>query len=93
MAHFDQCHNLAPKLLRQIVFAEVLSIVLELQLLDGYIVLLIRRLEYICTGARSNLLFKANIINVDSEVILAHLELLCENTASLLSLCHLTWVE
>ena len=93
VTHFDQCHNLAPELFRQVVFTQVLSIVLKLELLDGYIVLLIRRLENICTGARSNLLFEANVVNVDSEMILAHLELLCENTACLLSLCHLTRIE
>ena len=92
MTHFDQRHNLAPELFRQIVLTEVLSIVLKLKLLDGYIIFLIRRLENVCTGAGSNLLFKTDVVNVDPKVILSHLELLCENTARLLSLCHLTWI-
>ena len=93
MSYFNQCHNLAPKLFRQIVFTEVLSIVLKLELFDGYVVLLIRRLENVCTGARSNLLFEANVVNVYSEVILAHLKLLCKNGARLLSLRHLAGIK
>ena len=93
MAHFYKCHNLALELFRQIVFAKVLSLILKLKLLDGYIVLLISSLENICTGPSSNLLFKTNIVDIYSEVILAHLKLLCKNGARLLSLRHLAGIK
>ena len=93
MTHFDESDNFALELFCQIVLTKVLSIVLKLKLLDGYIVLLISSLENISTGTSSNLLFKTNIVDIYSEVILAHLKLLCKNGARLLSLRHLAGIK
>lgn len=85
--HFDQSCDLSLKLLRQVVFASVLAIVRKLQLLHGYVVFFVGRLEDVGTGASSDLLFKPDVLNIDSEVFLGFLELLTEDVTRLLGLC------
>ena len=93
MPDLDQSNYLSLELLRQVIFAQILSIVRKFQLFHSDIILFVGRLVNIRAGTCTNLLFKVDITDINPEVILAHLELLGENAASLLRLGHLTRVE
>ena len=58
MAHFYECHNLTLELFRQVVLAQVLSMILELELFDCDIILFISRFENISASSGTDLLFK-----------------------------------
>ena len=93
MPDLYQSNNLSLELLRQVIFAQILSIVRKFQLFHGDIILFVGRLVNIRAGTRTNLLLKVDITDINPEVILTHMELLGENATSLLRLGHLTRVE
>ena len=67
-----------------------MPIVSELELFDGNIVLLVCSLEHISAGTGADLLLKHDISDVDSEVVLALLELRVKDVTRLLRLSRLT---
>ena len=87
VSDLDKSCNFSLKLLRQVIFARVLAIVLELQFFDGNIVLLVSCFEDVCTCTRANLFFKKDVLNVNPKVVLRSHELLAQDVTSLLSLC------
>ena len=93
VSDLDQSDNLSLKLLREVIFSQILPIVRKFKLFDGNIVLFVGRFKNVGAGARSDLLLKVDVAGIDPEVVLPHLKLLRENAARLLRLGHLARVN
>ena len=93
MPNFDQRRNLTLEFFCQIIFPRVLSIVRKLQLFYSNIVFFVGRLKDICRSSSSDLPFKSDVVDVNSEMILIFLELFVKNVTRLLCLSHLARVS
>ena len=76
VTNLDQSGNFSLELLCQLIFASVLAIVEELELLHSDIILFIDSLEDVRTCTSTNLLLNLDIRDVDTEVVRASLKLL-----------------